>query len=57
MTYRFGETTYRIAVANPRGVNRGVQQVTLDGEPVPGGRVPLVDDGATHDVIVAMLGA
>jgi cellobiose phosphorylase len=57
MTYRFGEAIYRIAVENPRGVNRGVARVTLDGEPVEDGLVPLTDDGATHDVVVSMLGA
>jgi len=57
MTYRFGESTYRIDVRNPRGVNRGVARVTLDGVELAEGRVPLADDGVTHEVIVAMLGA
>ncbi|MBN1192752.1 MAG: hypothetical protein JXA36_03545 [Coriobacteriia bacterium] len=57
MTYRFGNTTYRITVDNPRGVNRGVDHVTLDGVRLAECRVPLEDDGAEHRVIVAMLGA
>lgn len=57
MTYRFGGTEYRIEVRNPRGVNRGVARVECDGEVLPAERIPLVDDGATHDVVVAMLGA
>ena len=56
ITYRHGSSTYRIEVENPRGVNRGVARVTLDGEPAPALEVPLADDGATHDVTVTMLG-
>ena len=57
MTYRFGSTTYAITVENPRGVNRGVSHVTLDGQRLAEGRVPLTDDGATHEVVVGLLGA
>lgn len=55
-TYRRGATTYEIRVENPRGVNRGVEQVRLDGEPCPDGRVALVDDGGRHRVRVVLLG-
>jgi len=57
MEYRFGGATYRITVENPRGVNRGVARVSLDGTPLEDMRVPLSDDGGEHDVVVAMLGA
>ncbi|MGB4581416.1 MAG: glucoamylase family protein [Coriobacteriia bacterium] len=57
VTYRFGTSTYAITVENPRGVNRGVSHITLDGTRIEGTRVPLLDDGATHAVVVAMLGA
>jgi cyclic beta-1,2-glucan synthetase len=53
---RFGTTVYRISVENPRGVNRGVDRVTCDGKAVPDGRVPIVDDGRTHNVAVKLLG-
>ena len=56
MTYRHGSATYRIRVENPRGVNGGVARMTLDGEPVEGVSIPLVDDGAEHDVVVTLLG-
>jgi len=55
-TYRHGTTTYEIRVENPRGVNRGVERVTVDGRPAPNLAVSLADDGATHEVVVAMLG-
>ncbi len=56
IVYRFGSTTYRIFVSNPRGVNRGVARLELDGFARQDLRVPLVDDGATHDVTVTLLG-
>ncbi len=56
MTYRFGNATYVIEVSNPRGVNRGVERVALDGRELPDARVPLADDGQVHTVHVTMLG-
>jgi cyclic beta-1,2-glucan synthetase len=52
--YRFGRSLYSIEVHNPEGVSHGVRDVTLDGVPVPGGQVPLVDNGASHAVVVRM---
>ena len=54
LVYRFGETEYHIAVENPDGVNQGVVQVSLDGEPLPDLAIPLKDDGIRHHVIVRM---
>ena len=54
ITYRDGETSYQIRVENPHGINRGVEQVTLDGEVLPGGNIPLLDDGRRHEVRVLM---
>jgi cyclic beta-1,2-glucan synthetase len=56
LTYRHGETSYRIRVGNPDGVNRGVRVVTLDGEVLPGEEIPLLDDGQQHEVEVLMAG-
>ena len=50
LTYRYDATTYTIQVENPEGVNRGVQQVTLDGELVVDGVIPLQDDGQPHHI-------
>jgi len=52
ITLRFGGTRYEIAVENPRGVNRRIVGLHLDGEMLPAGQgqVSLVDDGATHRV-------
>jgi len=56
LVYRFGGSSYRIGVENPRGVNRGVSRMTLDGSSLPDIRVPLIDDGQEHDVSVVLLG-
>ncbi len=52
--YRYGMTHYKISVENPEGVNRGVRQVILDGNPLTGNLLPLMDDGQPHDVRVVM---
>lgn len=54
LTYRYGETSYRIRVGNPHGVNHGVKRVVVDGEVLPGAEFPLVEDGRQHQVRVLM---
>jgi cyclic beta-1,2-glucan synthetase len=55
MTLRRDGGTWRIRVENPRGVNRGVERIMLDGHAVEGREVPLTGAG-DHDVVVTMLG-
>ena len=52
--YRHASSSYRITVKNPDGVMRGRSEVVLDGEKRADGGIPLVDDGATHDVEVTL---
>ncbi|MHB1295388.1 MAG: GH36-type glycosyl hydrolase domain-containing protein [Anaerolineae bacterium] len=54
VTYRHGQSSYEIVVENPAGVGHGVQRVTLDGEPLPQGAIPLRNDGQPHQVVVTM---
>ena len=54
MDYRFGSTHFKISVNNPEGVNRGIQKIMLDGTPLAGNLVPLIDDGQSHKVRVDM---
>jgi cyclic beta-1,2-glucan synthetase len=54
LDYRFGNTHYLVNVQNPDGVNRGIRQVLLDGNPLPDNLIPLVDDGKRHEVQVLM---
>jgi cyclic beta-1,2-glucan synthetase len=54
ITYRFGQSTYRIRVSNPAGVSRGVRQILLDGQILMLGEIQLKDDGALHEVEVEL---
>jgi cyclic beta-1,2-glucan synthetase len=54
ITYRFGDSVYRIRVENPHRVSSGVVRVVLDGEDLPEGAIPLVDDGREHLARVVM---
>lgn len=49
-TYKYGSSRYRITVKNPRGVNRGVAQASLDGKTIAGEicEIKLTDDGRYH---------
>jgi cyclic beta-1,2-glucan synthetase len=55
MTLRRGGGTWRVTVENPRGVNRGVARITLDGGAVEGREISLAGAG-THEVVVTLLG-
>ncbi|WP_165228403.1 GH36-type glycosyl hydrolase domain-containing protein [Aquisphaera insulae] len=52
--YRSGSSTYHIIVENPRGVERGVVSLTLDGNSCQDGHVFLADDGKRHEVRVTL---
>jgi cyclic beta-1,2-glucan synthetase len=54
ITWRFGRTRYEITVSNPRARCRGVRSAELDGSAVDPLSIPLVDDGATHQVRVVL---
>lgn len=54
LKYRRGSTTYRILVDNSAGSGRGIQSVELDGQPLPGGIIPLTDDSKNHEVQVTL---
>jgi cyclic beta-1,2-glucan synthetase len=54
ISYRHGSSLYHITVANPRGVERGVVRLELDGVEQAGGEVVLRDDGKEHQVRAEM---
>lgn len=54
MTYRFGQSTYEIRVENPDGVNRGVRQITLDGQVLADKKIALMNDGSNHQVVILL---
>ncbi|MCE5191584.1 MAG: hypothetical protein LLG08_07490 [Actinomycetia bacterium] len=56
VTFRDADAVYNITVENPRGVNRGVARVIVDGVGQDDLRVTLCKAAGTHDVHVDMLG-
>jgi cyclic beta-1,2-glucan synthetase len=52
IVFKYHSTRYEIAIENPRGVSRGVSELTLDSEKIPQSQLglPLADDGVTHRV-------
>jgi len=56
IVFRYRATRYEIVVENPHGVSRGVAHAELDGKTLPGDstRVPLVDNGQVHKVLVVL---
>jgi cyclic beta-1,2-glucan synthetase len=54
IVWRFGRSGYEISVANPERRCRGVAKAELDGHPVDPAAIPLVDDGAMHQVRVVV---
>ena len=59
MRYRHGKSSYRIAVENPHGVNRGVRSLRVDGQELPvadGVALFSLDNGGTEHTVVLVLG-
>ena len=54
IVWRFGATTYNIAVSNPERRCRGVGLATLDGAATNHLAIPLIDDGQTHVVTIVL---
>ena len=54
LIYRHRSATYHIVVENTAGTGRGVRAVTVDARAMPDGEIPLMDDGQTHEVRVAL---
>jgi cyclic beta-1,2-glucan synthetase len=50
LDYRYGNTCYTIHVQNPQHQNQGVGKIILDGRPLEGPQIPLVDDGQSHTI-------
>jgi cyclic beta-1,2-glucan synthetase len=52
--YQYGASLYHIQVRNPGHVTSQIRLMLLDGQPLPDGIIPLVDDKQTHQVVVMM---
>ncbi len=51
---RFRGAVYEITVKNPDGVDKGVRQVTVDGVPIEGSLLPILEKGSCHTVVVTL---
>ncbi len=54
VVFRRNETSWRIRVSNPHGLERGNPSITLDGDRVSGTSLPLVEDQSEHSVDVVL---
>jgi len=54
MEWRRGATVYRVSVVNPEHHCAGVSSAEVDGVAVDPRAIPLLDDGATHEVVVVL---
>jgi cyclic beta-1,2-glucan synthetase len=54
IVWLFGRTRYQIVVENPERRCRGVRSAEMDNAPVDPRSIPLLDDGATHRVVVTL---
>jgi cellobiose phosphorylase len=57
ITYRHGRSSYAITVVRPAEALAGHQEVLLDGRTLEGETIPLIDDGAGHEVVIRPRGA
>jgi cellobiose phosphorylase len=54
MVRRFRGAVYQIEVTNPEHVSRGGRSVRVDGQPIQGNLVPILEAGRVHTVEVVM---
>ena len=54
VTRIFRDATYEIEIRNPRHVSKGIRQVSVDGNVLSGGSIPIADPGTEHRVIVEL---
>ncbi|MGE0592661.1 MAG: glucoamylase family protein [Vicinamibacterales bacterium] len=54
LDWRIGGTHYHFSVSNPEQRSAGVGSADLDGMPVDPDRIPLVEDGRTHEVRIVL---
>ncbi len=54
ITRSFRGDTFVIRISNPNHVSKGVASMTLDGRAIEGNVLPVIGDGATHQVEVVL---
>ena len=51
---KFRNAQYIINVQNPNHISKGIKEITINGEKIEGNKLPVFNDGKTHDVGVMM---
>lgn len=54
VTRMFRGAVYNITVKNPKGVNKGVTRMTVDGKVIKGNKAPIFKDKGEHEVEVIL---
>ncbi|MGH8726644.1 MAG: GH36-type glycosyl hydrolase domain-containing protein [Burkholderiales bacterium] len=54
LRFRYRDTDYDLVVENPQGICRGVEAIRIDGKPVSGTSIDLINDRRRHVVLVQM---
>ena len=54
ITRVFRGATYQIDIDNPKGVNKGVRELKVDGKRYIGNLIPVFKDGKTHKIKIVM---
>ncbi len=54
MTRKYRNVQYNIKVENPKGVEKGVEKLLVDGVPVDGNVIPYKEDKPSYDITVIM---
>jgi cyclic beta-1,2-glucan synthetase len=52
--WKIGRTRYQVTVLNPEHRCRGIRSAELDGAPIDPIAIPIVDDGAVHQVEIVL---
>ena len=53
-TRQFRGDTYNIKIENPNHVQKGVKSLTVDGKAYDGCVIPVIGDGAAHEVVITL---
>jgi cellobiose phosphorylase len=55
INYKYMQTIYKVIVSNPKGLNKGVLSIKLDGEILENKIINLIDDKQNHIIEVIMV--
>lgn len=54
VTRKMRGCTYQLNFKNPDGINKGVKHIEINGEIIPGNRIPLIPAGESCEVLITM---